>query len=189
MTAAFSPNPTPKRRLSPSRQTRVATKSNNVISFAQARQRKKATTEANSCEPEAETVVKIFPEQGVKPWWLKSLMSVQTLCSVTTVLLVSTSLGLYGVTVYNDSIWSQEYQTLERLRRQDQQFRAANEILKNQIAKDAENPKAGATGEKPMDTMIFIEPAPLRSEAASEPAPYLDLGERSSFDYDRPIGY
>jgi hypothetical protein len=62
-------------------------------------------------------------------------------------------------------------------------------VLKNQIAKDAENPKASSTAEKPMDTMIFLEPAPLRPEVASEPAPYLDLGARSGSGSHRPIGY
>ncbi len=189
MTAAFSSNPNPKRR--PSQKTPGSPTPNNVISFAQAKQRKKATTQptSTSTDRQADTVVKIVPEPLVKPWWLKSVSAVQTLCSVTTAVFVSSSLAFYGVTVYNDSIWSQEYQTLERLRRQDHQFRAANEVLKNQIAKDAENPKAGPTQQKPMDTMIFIEPAPLRPEVPSEPAPYLDLGERSGSAHQRPIGY
>lgn len=187
MTAAFSSNPNPKRR--PPQQTPSSANSNKVISFAQARQRKRTKTQATASHHQTETVVQIFPEQQVKPWWLKSLSAVQTVCSVTTAVLVTTSLAFYGVTVYNDSIWSKEYQTLERLRRQDHQFRAANEVLKNQIAKDAENPKASSTAQKPMDTMIFIEPAPLRPEVASEPAPYLDLGARSGSGQHRPIGY
>lgn len=187
MTAAFSPNPTPKGW--PSQKKSASATPNNVISFAQARQRKRKPSPPPKSDPQPKTIVKIFPAQPVQPWWLKSLTTVQALCSLTTALLVSTSLGLYGVTVYNDSVWSKEYQALERLRRQDQQFRAANEVLKNQIAKDAENPRNGSTGEKPMDTMIFIEPASLRPELPSEPAPYLDLGARSGLDQNRPIGY
>jgi hypothetical protein len=187
MTAAFSPDPTPKGW--PSQKNSGSATSSKVISFAQARQRKRGTPLVPKSDPEPQTVVKIFPTQPLKPWWLKSLMTVQTLSSITTVLFVSTGLGLYGVSVYNDSIWSKEYQTLERLRRQDQQFRAANEVLKNQIAKDAENPKSGSKGDKPMDNMIFIEPASLRPELPSEPAPYLDLGARSGMSDNQPIGY
>ncbi|MGB3405330.1 MAG: hypothetical protein WBA77_21780 [Microcoleaceae cyanobacterium] len=187
MTAAFSPDPTPKRR--PSQNSSGSTTSSKVISLAQARLRKQGEPRIPQSDPEPQTVVKIFPAEGVKPWWLKSLMTVQTVCSIATVLFVSTGLGLYGVTVYNDSIWSKEYQTLERLRRQDHQFRAANEVLKNQIAKDAENPRNRSKGDKPMDNMIFMQPASLRPELPSEPAPYLDLGARSGFGDDQPIGY
>jgi hypothetical protein len=187
MTAAFSSNPNSKRR--PPQQTPGAATPNNVISLAQARQRKRGIAPSTPTPAEAETVVQIFPEKLVKPWWLKSLTVAQNLCSISTAVLVTTSLALYGMTVYNESIWSKEYQTLERLRRQDQQFRAANEVLKNQIAKDAENPKASSTVKKPMDTMIFLKPAPLRPEVPSEPAPYLDLGARSGGGDHRSIGY
>jgi hypothetical protein len=187
MKAAFPSHPSSKRRLP--QQRSASASSDNVISLAQARQRKRGSHQFTPASPSAETVVAIFPDKLVKPWWLKSLTTVQTVCSISTAVLVSTSLALYGMTVYNDSIWSKEYQTLERLRRQDQQFRAANEVLKNQIAKDAENPKASSNTEKPMDTMIFVKPAPLRPEVPSEPAPYLDLGARSGMSDHRPIGY
>ncbi len=182
MTPAFrSPNSDPRKR---SDQTQPVATPNNVISLQQVRQRKQLQTQRTQPRPPSETVVELSPRQPAQPLWIKSLMVVQNFCSVTTGLLVGTTLALYGMSVYTESIWSQEYQTLERFRRQEHQFRAANELLKHQIVQDADNPKASST----MDTMIFLQPALPRPEVPPEPAPYLDLGSRSG-SVDRPIGY
>jgi hypothetical protein len=58
-------------------------------------------------------------------------------------MLLGGALSLYGLTVYGEQRWSQDYQKLETLRLQEQQLSAASEVLKHQLAKEAQNPETG----------------------------------------------
>jgi hypothetical protein len=89
-------------------------------------------------------------------------------------------LGVYAWTVYIQQMWSKEYRQLENLQRQERQMTAANEALKSQLAKTAENPQSGLVTPS-LANNIFVPAAPQRqlapkSAAVSPPIPKKPLG-------------
>lgn len=100
-----------------------------------------------------------------------------------TLLLVVAGLGVYGWTVYTQQRWSDAYQRLENLQKRERQFLTTNEVLKNQMAEQAEAPGVGLVPPDPNST-IFLRPAPLRPAAAPEVAASPDTPIPA-----RPLGY
>jgi hypothetical protein len=110
----------------------------------------------------ADTVVHSFrPKQ--KPFWLIVLIKLQQGSSFVTLFLVAAILVVYGWTVYTQQRWGQQYNKLESLKKQERQLVSANEVLKNQMAQQAENPTAGLLLPDPSNA-IFLTPAPQRPE-------------------------
>ncbi len=128
------------------------------------------------------SVVKVLPTAKPLPFWVKSLIVVQRGTAVLSLVLVLSGLAVYGWTVYTQQRWGHAYGRLERLQKRERQLLAANEVLKNQIAKQAEAPGAGLVLPNPDDT-IFLSPAPLRptvkpevDSPSPEPIPARPLG-------------
>lgn len=110
---------------------------------------------------ESDQTVKAPPFQRSMPLWVRSLLNLHRSSSVLTFLLVGACLSVYGWTVYSQQMWSFEERKLETLRRQEQQLAAANEILKHQMAQEAELPGTGLVAPDP-SAILFLEPAPQR---------------------------
>jgi hypothetical protein len=100
-------------------------------------------------------------------------------------MLLGGALSLYGLTVYGEQRWSQDYQKLETLRLQEQQLSAASEVLKHQLAKEAQNPETGLAPQKPGNT-IFLQPAP---ETRSPAAPNSEPALKNRAGVQTPLGY
>jgi hypothetical protein len=96
-----------------------------------------------------------------KPVWLSLLIRCQQASSMVTLVLVVSVLVVYGWTVYIQQRWGQAYDKLEAFKKQERQLISANELLKNQIAEQAENPTAGLLLPDPSNA-IFLTPAPQR---------------------------
>ncbi|HIK13607.1 MAG TPA: hypothetical protein IGS52_25665 [Oscillatoriaceae cyanobacterium M33_DOE_052] len=118
-----------------------------------------------------------------KPWWLRSLTSIYSISSVTTILLGAAALTMYASTVYNQQQWSQEYGKLENLRREERQLGATNEVLKNSIAESAEQPSTGLVPPEAAPT-ILLEAAPVSPRTAPKPTP-----TRMAPLVEEPLGY
>ncbi|MGB3513329.1 MAG: hypothetical protein WBA93_29760 [Microcoleaceae cyanobacterium] len=122
-----------------------------------------------------------------KPLWLRSLMGIQLTSSIVTILLASSSLTIYGWIIYGQSKWTEEYQTLQQLRRKEQQISVANELLKNQIAEQASTADTGLIS-KDSVKRIFLQPAPPRP-APTAPRPYLEPASGQKYLIRTPMGY
>ncbi len=151
---------------SPSRSTRkpAGRANSKVTSIARARRAKTGPElpnyeAAEQGRPGEASVLKVMPDRQWQPVWLRSLLRVERASCAAVVLLLGGALTLYGLTVYSEQRWSQEYQKLETLRLREQQLSAASEVLKHQLAKEAQNPETGLAPQKPADT-IFLSPAP-----------------------------
>lgn len=118
-----------------------------------------------------------------KPLWLSLLLRCQQVSSVMTLLLVAGVLTVYGWTVYIQQRWGQEYDRLETFKKQERQLVSANELLKNQMAEQAENPTAGLLLPDPSNA-IFLTPAPQRPQV--KPKSTVPAVESSP---TRPLGY
>jgi hypothetical protein len=99
-----------------------------------------------------------------RPLWLTLLLRFQQGTSVVTILLVVGILVAYGWTVVIQERWGKAYEKLETLNKQERQLVSANEVLKNQMAEQAEKPTAGLLLPDPSNA-IFLTPAPQRPEA------------------------
>ena len=91
----------------------------------------------------------------------------QRTSSAFTLALVIGLLVVYGWTVYTQQRWGRAYSRMEALQKQERQLMAANEVIKNQMAKQAETPDSGLVLPEPGNT-IFLTPAPERPPVTPE---------------------
>jgi len=142
-------------------------------------------TDSVDLEPQTHTASKVrtLPQPRSLPAWLKLLMKVQQGSTAMSLLLMGAVLMIYGWTVFTQQRWGHEYRRWGALQKHEQQLMATNEVLKNQMAQQAENPKSGLVAPDP-SSMIFLAPAALR------PALQPDI-EASTPDPlpNRPLGY
>ncbi len=126
-------------------------------------------------------VVRPLPQPRSLPGWVRLLLRVQKTSSVLTFVLMGSVLMLYGWTVFTQQRWGQEYRRWESLQKHEQQLMATSEVLRNQMARQAEDPKVGLVAPDP-STMIFLSPAPLR------PATQVELSTPDPIP-NKPLGY
>jgi hypothetical protein len=119
---------------------------------------------------EAEPSVREFPAPQPQPRWLQVLLSVQQVSSVLSVGLIAGLLGTYGWSVTTQEQWSQAFERLQGLQKQEQQLLLSNETLKNQLAQDAEQGNSGLI-EPTIDSMVFVPQATARPLAEPEDIP------------------
>lgn len=118
-----------------------------------------------------------------RPLWLTSLVWLQQGTGVTTLMVVAGVLVTYGWTVYVQQQWGKEFDKLESLKKQERQLVSANEVLKNQMAQQAENPTAGLLLPDPSNA-IFLTPAPERPQVKPKPTDPLNQPAPT-----KPLGY
>ena len=100
-----------------------------------------------------------MPDGSKVPLWLMRWNSLHRHTAVITFLLVSSTLVVYGWTVYSQHLWSRSYQKLQDLQRDERQLTKHDEILKNKMAQEAEKPRSGLVSPTPANT-IFLEESP-----------------------------
>jgi hypothetical protein len=184
------------RRSQAARKPAVGPANNKVTSISRARRARtgpvlpnySAAEQALTQSGQSASVIKVLPDRTLQPVWLRSLLRVQQASSVVVVLLLGGALTVYGLTVYGEQRWSQEYQKLETLRLREQQLSAASEVLKHQLAKEAENPETGLTPQNPA-APIFLQPVPeSRSPVGTQPPnSEPDVANRDAVK--TPLGY
>lgn len=189
MTVAFNKSTTSNRRQQSGRN--VVTSSQNKVTPFQPKNSPAAILSPHKpsigIENSSQTV-KMLPTPQTTPLWLRSLLNLEKISSISAFSVIATALAIYGGTVYNQRLWAEEYRKLEGLQRQERQLNAANEVLKNQLAQQAENPNSGLVPQNPAG-MIFLPPASPRSVS---PAP-IPANINSAKNKDKlrktPLGY
>ncbi len=121
--------------------------------------------------------------QQPKPSWISSLTFIQRCSDLVAFLLVAATLSIYSWTVYTQQQWAQEYRKLETLQRHERQLTTANEVMKDQLAQQAESPATGLVTPTQANT-IFLPPAPQRQVSVT-PAPTTDQEAGAT----SPLGY
>lgn len=104
-------------------------------------------------------VTRLKTSRQSTPIWLRALLSMQRSSDLIAFFLVGATLTLYSWTVYNQQQWSQDYRKLETLQRHERDLTRANEVMKNQLAQQAESPATGLINPTHTNT-IFLPPAP-----------------------------
>lgn len=174
------------RRLA-SGQMNAASVNSGVLPASQPRSRRRSSRRSTRATtvlptPVNEQVVKPLPKKQPLPGWLKLLVRTQRASLVVTFLLVATVLSTYSWTVVVQQRWGQQYQRFESLKKQERQLVTGNEVLKNQMARQAESPSSGLMVPDPSNA-IFLPPA--------SPRPAVNPEARSSTDLApaKPLGY
>lgn len=126
-------------------------------------------------------VVEALPSSEA-PRWLGILTASQRGSTLITLLLGAGVLAIYGWSVYSQRTWSQAYRQLSDLQREERELVAASETRKQQIAQQAESPKAGLVRQVPAN-IIFLPPETLQPQVQPPPQPPA-IGLVSS-----PMGY
>ncbi|MFE4107244.1 hypothetical protein [Almyronema epifaneia] len=103
------------------------------------------------------------------PLWLHLLVGLYRGTTLFTGGLLIAVLALYGCTVYVDKSVQAGVQRLEGLRRSQQQLTTANEVLKQHLAEQAEDPGAALELPQP-NSLIFLPPAAPEANATPEAA-------------------
>ncbi len=117
-----------------------------------------------------------------RPLWLTLMLWTQRGSSLVTLMLGAAILVTYGWTVYIQQQWGREFDQLEAMKKQERQMISANEVLKNQMAEQAEKPTVGLLLPDPGNA-IFLTPAPERPAVKASPTPLVESAPT------RPLGY
>lgn len=107
-----------------------------------------------------------FSQSNNLPNNLKILSLAQQTSFAMALVSMATSIGVYISTVQIPDIWSQEYQNLEYLQRQERQLVSINETMKYQIAKEASKSKKLSIS-KP-NSALFINPTQIKPRVESK---------------------
>ncbi len=164
--------------VTPIRRRRTRTKRSPASAASSASNHEQVT---ESVAHPSEAVVHSFARR--QPLWVTVLLRLQQGSSLVTLSLIVGAMVVYGWTVYIQQRWGQEYERLETLKKQERQLISANEVLKNQMAEQAESPTAGLLLPNP-NNAIFLAPAPQRP--AVKPKPPVPPSDSSP---NRPLGY
>jgi len=136
--------------------------------------------------PQPNSRVPILLSSNPAPLWLLRLCSLQRRSLVVLFLLVAGMLASYGWTVYSQQKWTQAYRKLEILQRNERQLTITNEVLKNQLALQAEQADTHLLPSAP-ELTIFLQPAP---QAASPNATSIAVNTEATAKLTPlPVGY
>lgn len=130
---------------------------------------------------------KFIPQSESIPVWLTWLIRWQRRSSAIAFLLVSATLAVYGGTVYTQQLWNREYRQLETLQLQQRQLTAASEVLKNQLAQQAEQQDTGLIPATP-NTNLFLQPAQQQPLPVPSSTPPTAPGSNPQL-LPTPVGY
>ncbi len=117
------------------------------------------------------------------PLWFLHLTYWQRRFGIATYLLIAAMLAAYSSTVYFQQRWNQQLRKLENLQRHERQLTTTNEVLKNQLASEAEQPSTGLMPPNPADAII-LNASPAKGDRLPRP---LDAPPPPKLDI--PAGY
>ena len=144
------------------------------------RTKRLSSAQPASESPQADPIPRAFRPQH--PLWLTLLLWTQRSSSLVTLALGAAILATYGWTVYIQQQWGRDFDRLEAMKKQERQLISTNEVLKNQMAEQAEKPTAGLLLPDPSNA-IFLTPAPQRPDVKASPKAPVEV------DSTRPLGY
>lgn len=121
--------------------------------------------------PKTAPQVKVLrPQPYPDPFWLKGLTALQQTSGVIAFVVGGLAIGFYASTVHAQQQWGRAYRNLENLQRQEAQLTSAHEMLRQQLAQEAELPQSGLVPPSP-DTVLFLETATPRPAPPPLPDP------------------
>jgi hypothetical protein len=109
-----------------------------------------------------------------RPFWLKSLIVLSNGSSLVCYLSVAIAFVMYSMTVHAPKLWTQKYEQLQNLQKQERQFSFTDEIVKNQLGESAKKSGSGLINPDPTQMPIFLpdsNPKPIELKLSNTPTP------------------
>lgn len=173
-----------KPELPPPNRKPVSTKKSTPISS----QSPKLKTNLSGKAAKNPQKIPLMPTLEEVPFWLKKIQQIQRYSSLLTFALVSATLAVYALNVYSQQSWGMAYKELQRLQRHEQQLTTKNEVLKNQIIREAEKPSTGLVTPTPT-TAIFI-PSAVSGTSSTSDLNQSSVEKSNNFrSHTTPMGY
>lgn len=119
------------------------------------------------------------------PLFIRILLFLQRSSSLLTFCGIVGTLGMYGLTVYTQQLWNQEYKELESLQRHERTVTNINGALKDQIA-DTNNDSNQDLIPLTPDKNVYIKPTVHSVSPESETS---QVRKVESPETDRPLAY
>jgi hypothetical protein len=113
------------------------------------------------------------------PLWMKGLLWLQRGSGVLVIVVGGITLFVYALIVYTQQTWGKAYDQLESLNQQELQLTSAQEMLKHNLAKQAEYSQLVPPS---AEANVVLEPAPAR------PAPPVPDDSKTRH-VRHPVGY
>ncbi len=105
------------------------------------------------------------------PAWLRRLIFIERSSAGCLLLLGIATFTVYSWTVQSQRMWGEAYSQLDHLRSNEPQVASSNEVLKQQLANEAETDRSGLTEPNP-GNVFYLEPSPIRpAPTVVTPAP------------------
>ena len=115
----------------------------------------------------------VQPSQSIQyPLWLKGFIFLNHGSSLLCYLSVAVALVLYGMTVYAPKQWTNKYNQLQHLQKQERQFTFTDEVLKDTLAESAQQAGSGFVNPEQSKPPIFLpktNPQPITSQPLNPP--------------------
>jgi hypothetical protein len=109
-----------------------------------------------------------------RPLWLKSMIIFGHGSSLMCYVSVAITFVMYSMTVYAPKLWTQKYEELQNLQKQERQFSFTDEIIKNQLGESAKKSGSGLVNPDPTQPPIFLpdsNPKPIELEPSHSATP------------------
>lgn len=119
------------------------------------------------------------------PLWLKSFIFLNHGSSIICYITVAIALVLYGMTVYAPRQWTNKYNQLQHLQKQERQFTFTDEILKDSLAESAQQAGSGFVNPEQSKPPIFL---PNRNPHPIKPKP-INPPESKKIEPISPVAY
>lgn len=119
---------------------------------------------------------KVLSSSFDEPFWLKGLFLLQKGSSIFCFIMISGMLLVYGMTVYAPQMWTKDFQKLNALRKDERQMTSQNEVIIDQLVKQADQKGIDLVNPNPSNQPIFLpettpKPLLLNGVAQSEIKP------------------
>jgi hypothetical protein len=132
--------------------TKSIPQTDSIINKKSLRSKSVSTRKINS--PDKNSVSSISYKN--RPLWLKSMILFGHGSSFVCYITVAIAFIMYGMTVYAPKSWTQKYEELQNLQKQERQFSFTDEIIKNQLGESAKTSGSGLVNPDPTQPPIFL---------------------------------
>lgn len=99
---------------------------------------------------------KVLMASFSQPLWLKALFLVQKGSFLLCLIMIASILGVYGMTVSAPQLWTKDFKKLQDLQKDERQITSQNEVIIDQLAKQASKSGTGLVNPDPTKQPIFL---------------------------------
>jgi hypothetical protein len=150
-------------------QNGVNTKGQNSANLSKSGRRKQKPLEVSSRSRQQLFKCNTTKNEPI-PLWLTILLLTKNASSLVCYVTVGLALAIYGMTVYAPQLWTQKYNQLRDLQKQERQFTFGDEVMKNQLANFASRSDSGLVNPDPTKPPIFLPETKVKQISQSSSA-------------------